>query len=130
MKEIEDLIRKARRFLKTAELAMKDGDNDSCVSRAYYAMFLMAEAVLLSKSLKASFHASVITLFGEHFVKTGVFGRDVGKSLRKAYDSRKKGDYGIGFLIDREEAENKLRDAKNFVKQAEDYLRQKVEDAK
>ncbi|MHA1263230.1 MAG: HEPN domain-containing protein [Candidatus Freyarchaeota archaeon] len=37
MKEIKDLIRKARRFLKTAELAMKDGDNDSCVSRAYYA---------------------------------------------------------------------------------------------
>ncbi len=55
MKEIEDLIRKARRFLKTAELAMKDGDNDSCVSRAHYAMFLMAEAVLLSKSLKSFF---------------------------------------------------------------------------
>ena len=51
----------------------------------------MAEAVLLSKSLKASSHAGVITLFGEHFVKTGVFGRDLGKSLRKSVRFEKKG---------------------------------------
>jgi len=54
MKEIEDLIKKAKRFLRTAELALNDGDYDSCVSRCYYAMFFMAEAVLLTKGLKAS----------------------------------------------------------------------------
>jgi len=39
MKEVEDLIQKAKRYLRTAELALKDGDYDSCVSRCYYAMF-------------------------------------------------------------------------------------------
>ncbi|MDY6966818.1 MAG: HEPN domain-containing protein [Halobacteriota archaeon] len=47
MKEIEDLIKKAERFLRTAELILDDGDYDSCVSRCYYAMFFMAEAILI-----------------------------------------------------------------------------------
>ena len=59
MKEITDLTEKAKRFLRTAELALKDGDYDSCVSRAYYSMFFMTEAVLLSKNLKASSHVLV-----------------------------------------------------------------------
>ncbi len=37
MKEVDDLINKAKRFLRTAELAFNDGDYDSCVSRCYYA---------------------------------------------------------------------------------------------
>ncbi len=127
MKEIEDLIKKAWRFLRTAELALKDGDYDSCVSRAYYAMFFTAEALLLSKGLKASSHSGVITLFGEHFVKTGIFDREMGKALKRAYDSRQKGDYAAGFLIDKEEAEEKLNDAKKFVKMVEKYLRSSTE---
>ena len=56
MKEIEDLIQKAKRYLRTAELTLKDGDYDSCVSRCYYAMFFMAEALLFTEELKASSH--------------------------------------------------------------------------
>lgn len=66
MKEIEDLIKKAQRFLRTAEITLDDCDNDSCVSRCYYAMFFMAEAMLLSKGISASSHKGVISLFGEH----------------------------------------------------------------
>ncbi|HIE31009.1 MAG TPA: HEPN domain-containing protein [Methanosarcinales archaeon] len=39
MKEITDFMKKAEKFLKTAELALDSGDYDSCVSRCYYAMF-------------------------------------------------------------------------------------------
>ena len=72
MKEIRDLIEKAEKFLSTAENALNTGDYDSCVSRCYYAMFFMAEAALLTKSLTASSHKGVISLFGEHFVKTKI----------------------------------------------------------
>jgi len=122
MKEIEDLIEKARRFLRTAELASNDGDYDSCVSRCYYAMFFMAEAVLLSKGLKASSHKGVISLFGKHFVKTGVFKKDLGKSLNDAYDTRQTGDYGVGFTVTDEEAKSMLETAKNFVHEVISYL--------
>ena len=44
MKEIANLVAKARKFLKTVEAAIALGDSDSCASRCYYAMFFMAEA--------------------------------------------------------------------------------------
>jgi len=79
MKEIRDFMEKAEKFLTTAEHALNIGDHDSCVSRSYYAMFFMGEAALLTKGLSASSHKGVISLFGEHFVKTGIFDREMGR---------------------------------------------------
>jgi uncharacterized protein (UPF0332 family) len=73
MKEIRDFIKKAEKFLSTTKYVLSIGDYDSCVSRCYYAMFFMAEAALLKKGLSASSHKGVISLFGEHFVKTEIF---------------------------------------------------------
>ena len=73
MKEIKDFIEKAEKFLKQQNISI--GDYDSCVSRCYYAMFFMAEAALLTKKLSASSHKGVTSLFGEHFIKTGIFDR-------------------------------------------------------
>lgn len=77
MKEVGDLIEKAERFLSTAEHILNFGDYDSCASRCYYAMFFVAEGVLLTKNLSTSSHKGVINLFGKHFVKTGIFEREL-----------------------------------------------------
>jgi len=130
MKEIKDFIEKAEKFLKTAEQALNIGDYDSCVSRCYYAMFFMAEAALLTKNLSASSHKGVISLFGEHFVKTGIFDRGLGKALNDAYDKRLIGDYGVGFTITEEEARDMLETAKNFVQRLKNYLERWMEEEK
>ena len=123
MKEIRDFIAKAEKFLSTAENALNTGDYDSCVSRCYYAMFFMAEAVLLTKSLTASSHKGVISLFGEHFVKTKILERNLGKALNDAYDKRLVGDYGVGFTINKQQAGDLLETAENFVRKLKNYLK-------
>lgn len=123
MKEIRDFIEKAEKFLSTAEHASDIGDDDSCVSRSYYAMFFVAEAVLLTKGLTASSHKGVISLFGEHYIKTGIFERDLGKALNDAYDKRLIGDYGIGFTVTEEEAKDLLETARNFVQKLKNHLK-------
>ena len=122
MKEIHDFIKKAEKFLDTADLTLNTGDYDSCVSRCYYAMFFMTEAVLLTKSLKASSHKGVISLFGEHFVKTRIFERELGKNLNDAYDKRLVGDYGVGFVATEEEAKELLEIGQNYVQYLKNYL--------
>ena len=122
MKEIKDFVEKAEKFLITARHSLDIGDYDSCVSRCYYAMFFMTEAILLTKNLTASSHKGVITLFGEHFVKTGIFNREAGKVLNETYDKRLIGDYGIGFTITEKEARETLKAAENFVKNLKNYL--------
>jgi len=123
MKEIRDLIEKAEKFLRTAEQTLGIEDYDSCVSRCYYAMFFMAEAALLTKSLTASSHKGVISLFGEHFVKTKILERNLGKALNDAYDKRLVGDYGVGFTVTEQQAKDLLKTAQDFVRKLKNYLK-------
>ncbi|MGQ4874813.1 MAG: HEPN domain-containing protein [Promethearchaeia archaeon] len=127
MKEIRDFIEKADKFLTTAEHTLNIGDYDSCVSRCYYAMFFMAEAVLLTKNLSGTSHKGVISLFGEHFVKTGIFNKEIGRALNDAYDKRLLGDYGIGFTVTENEAKDLLDIAKNFIQKLKNYLKKCIQ---
>ena len=90
----------------------------------------MAEAALLTKNLSASSHKGVISLFGEHFIKTGIFDRDLGKTLNDAYDKRLIGNYGVGFILTEEEARDMLETAKNFVQRLKSYLKRWIEEKK
>lgn len=78
--------------------------------------------MLLPKGLSASSHKGVISLFGEHFVKTGIFEKDLGKALNDAYDKRVVGDYSGGFTFTKEKAKDLLETAKNFVEKLKNYL--------
>ena len=127
MKEIWDFIEKAEKFLNTAEQTLNIEDYDSCVSRCYYAMFFMAEAVLLTKKLSDSSHKGVISLFGEHFVKTEIFERSLGKALSDAYDKRLVGDYGVGFVVTKQQAQDLLETAQDFVQKLKYYLKKCIE---
>jgi uncharacterized protein (UPF0332 family) len=126
-KELEILSEKAQTFLRTAERTMSDGDYNSCASRCYYAMFLMAQAALLTKSLSSSSHRGVISLFGEHFAKTGILESHMGRMLNNAYDKRIVGDYGVSVSVAQDEAEDLLNAARDFVGKVTDYLDQWAE---
>ena len=68
--EIKKLLDKARKSLESARLLLKNGYGGFAASRAYYAMFYVAEAFLLSKGLTYSSHSATIANFGFEFVKT------------------------------------------------------------
>ena len=61
-------------------------------------------------------------MFGEHFVKTGIFEREIGKSLTDVHDKRLVGDYGVGFTITLVEAEFAVVAAKKFVHAIKKHL--------
>ena len=66
------LVRKARDSLRAARvLADQEHLYDFAVSRAYYAMFYIAEAFLLGEGLAFSKHSAVIAAFGQRVAKTG-----------------------------------------------------------
>jgi uncharacterized protein (UPF0332 family) len=49
MKEVKSLIERAKKYLRSAELLINEGDYESSVSRTYYAMLYAAQAMLLTK---------------------------------------------------------------------------------
>lgn len=122
MNEIRELVRRADRALSTAKLNLDSGDNEASVSRSYYAMFYAAEAILLTKEMDFSSHRSVISLFGQHFVKEGIFPPDLGSDLGEAFKDRLNGDYSMKPIITHEAAVNALGRAENFVEEIKKYL--------
>jgi uncharacterized protein (UPF0332 family) len=122
MKEIKSLIQRAKKYIKSAEILLKEEDFDSSVSRSYYSMFYATEAVLLTKKLDFSSHKSVISLFGRYFVKTGIFKPEMGKRLSKTFEKRLVGDYSFAPQVNKEEAKEVLSWAKKFVMDIEKYL--------
>ena len=99
MNEIASLISRSRRYLRSADILLADGDGESCVSRVYYAMFYATQAILLTKGLSFSSHKGVLSAFGEHFVKTGTFDREMGSELNRAFQKRQLSDYEYTFVI-------------------------------
>ena len=75
MKEIKELLKRSGRYIASAKLLLDSGDFESSVSRSYYAMFFATEAVILTKDLRFSGHRGVLSAFGQHFVKTGIFSK-------------------------------------------------------
>jgi uncharacterized protein (UPF0332 family) len=115
MNEIASLIERARRYLKSARTLLGEPDHESCVSRVYYAMFYTAQAMLLTQQRSFSSHKGVIAAFGEHFIKTGVFEREMDRELNRAFEKRQLGDYEYAFSITRTEAEQSLASGEQFV---------------
>lgn len=94
-KEIQELLEKADRSLKAAERLLQSGDNDFAVSRAYYAMFYVVQALLLRDGHRRNKHSGVIAAFNEYFVKTGKIPSHFFILLRDGFEDRAEGDYGI-----------------------------------
>jgi len=78
-------------FLRSCPSPARVGKNHSIGS--LYAMFYVAEALLLSRGLAFSKHSAVIAAFGKEFAKEGVLPAELHAHLREASDARNVADY-------------------------------------
>ncbi|MBE3586109.1 MAG: HEPN domain-containing protein [Thermoanaerobacter sp.] len=108
-------LQRAREHLKSAEILLNSGMYSDSLGRSYYAMFAAARALLALKQLDSKKHAGIISLFNQHFVKTGLVERSAGKNLSKARIKRESADYTDFYLVSKEEAYSQLAAAKQFM---------------
>lgn len=108
-------IDKACNHLKSAEILFTSGMYDDSLGRSYYAMLAAARALLALKQLDSKKHSGVISLFNQHFVKTGIVDKVAGKQLGKARVNRESSDYVDFYVTSREDAQIQLETAKTFL---------------
>lgn len=123
LNEINSLIKRAERYLLSAEILITEGDYESSVSRTYYAMFYLAQAALLSKGLTYSSHKMIISAFGENFIKSNILPKELGRSLNRAFDKRQIGDYNYDFIIDKSDAINLQIEGEQFLSIIKNFLK-------
>jgi len=113
------LLQKGQASLQAAQLLADRGYFDFAVSRAYYAMFYAAQAILLGEGLAFSKHSAVIGAFGQRFAKTGRVPPEFHRYLIEGQDSRNVGDYDIMPGLDKQEAAEQIERAGKFLELAE-----------
>ncbi len=116
------LLGKARRYLRSAELLLADGDLASTVSRLYYAQFFAAEAMLSRQGVSFSSHRAVISAFGRNFVLPGLLDPEFHRLLVSTFQKRQLAEYLAEPSITPAECRRVLRETTRFLERAEEWL--------
>ena len=117
------ILNKAKENLEAAELLLDQGFAGIAASRTYYAMFYLAEALLIRKGLHFSSHSAVIAAFGKEYAKTGEIDSQYHQYLIKAQSIRQISDYGFTESLPKEDVEQLTQWARAFYQATVDYLR-------
>jgi len=115
-------IEKGNEKLGAAKAPLREGFIDDAISRAYYCMFHAASAVLLAEGMTVDSHSALKTMFGLRLIKTEKIDQKYGRWLNRLKDDRENGDYDIFTSFDREDAENSITEAEEFIREMKRYL--------
>lgn len=115
-------LSEAAETLREAKLLLRESGFRGSINRSYYAMFYALLGLLATKGLGTSKHSGVISLFDREFVKTGIFPKELSRSLHRAFDERQANDYGEMLEPDLELAESIFLQAEKFIQDIKNYL--------
>jgi len=120
--EVEILLNDAHESLEAARVILENGFYRDAISRAYYAMFYAASALLRAKGVVTKSHRGVIAKFGLEFVNTGIVEKYYAKALSLAETSKERADYDPTYRPSEEEVESIIGDAELFIERVEKAL--------
>jgi uncharacterized protein (UPF0332 family) len=113
--EIASNLERAKTNLGAAKELLDKAYYDIAASRAYYAAFYSASALLLRENIDTNKHSGVIALIHQHFVKTGKLDKEQGKNLNWLFELRGVGDYGVSVHVASGEAHRAVKVAEIFL---------------
>ena len=113
--EIIANIERAEQSIHASRALANIGYYDFAASRAYYAAFYAATAILLQEGLELGKHSGVVAAIHQRFVKTGKLSKEQGKALNWLFELRSIGDYGGIVHVSQEQFEQAIRAAEEFL---------------
>jgi uncharacterized protein len=107
--ERADTCLEEARHLQQAELPY------GAASRAYYAVFHAARALLFSLGLEPTSHRGVGSLLGEHFVRPGLLSPELARLVSRMHADRHDADYVVQAVFTTAEGAEAIADAERFL---------------
>jgi uncharacterized protein (UPF0332 family) len=116
--EAKHWLNRAANSLSAEETLVSRGLFDDAISRAYYAMFYAAKALLIRDGVDVgSRHSAVFSAFGREYAKTGKIDPQYHQMFIEDFEWRQRADYDVFWHADRETAHGRLQDAQEFISQ-------------
>ena len=97
-------LKQAEETVQSAKLCKNNHFYKDAINRAYYAAFYAVKAVLAIEGIDFKRHKDVVAYFNQHYVATGLFSKETGKSLARLQKKREVSDYDDFYIASAEEA--------------------------
>jgi len=121
-------LARAREALAEGEFLLAKGALMGAVNRFYYGAFHAARSLLATRQVDSSRHTGVISLFQQHFVRTGLIEPEKAKALPRSFEKRQDTDYADFATVSSEEAERIRQEVRTFVEACAQLLARLVAD--
>lgn len=116
-------LQQADESLKDADILLSSGGTfRSVINRSNYGMFYSVLALIAKKGIGTSKHYGVLSLFDKDFVKPGIFTKEMSKLFHRSFHLRQDSDYSEFTIISKEETNEILDGAKEFVNRVKSHL--------
>jgi len=112
---VREEIDHANESMKAADLLFDNGFVRDAVAKLYYSLLYTVRAMLLTKGLEPRSHEGALRLFGQHFVKQGIFEPEDSHVFSKLMKYRQEADYNPSYTF-------RPEDFIGFKKDAEDVM--------
>ena len=112
---IKICMEKAEKAFKASVLLSEIDDYDGAADRAYYAIFHAENALLLTRDISGNSHKHVHNSISKEFVKLGELPDDMNRKIKEVERIRATGDYSKTKFVTKEEMEESISEAKNFL---------------
>ena len=114
---------KAAECYAAAKMAYDNDSLPTAINRSYYCIFHAMRAVLSLESFDSAKHSGIISVFRQHYIKTGIFTVELSDIIERAFKMRNKSDYDDFFVISREDVIQQIEDAKVFLEAVEAHIK-------
>ena len=115
-------IGKARSTFADAEFCACENKWEAAANRLYYALFHSVSALLINGGLNVKSHRGILSLFGQHYVRTGIFSREDGSLLSDLVIMRDNADYNCFFDANEEKISPYIEPARMLIEKIEAYI--------
>lgn len=122
MDEVSGYIIKANEKLESSKALFNIGHYGDSVSTSYYAMFLVAKALLIKKGHAPKTHKGLIHIFSKEYIKNDSFDPNIYKDFVRTQTLREKADYEVYDGINERIAKNNIQICENFIRESQKFL--------
>ncbi|HHL52263.1 MAG TPA: HEPN domain-containing protein [Flammeovirgaceae bacterium] len=115
-------LSRAKDTFEDALILAENGKWNSTINRLYYAAYYAVMALLISKNLNPTTHNGVKSNFSEHFIKTNLIPKELGKMYSQLFTWRQKSDYDDLFDFTKEKVQPYFDPVKRLIETIEKEL--------
>jgi uncharacterized protein (UPF0332 family) len=115
-------LESAKARLAEARSLLKSRGYSGAANRAYYAIFTAVRALLALKRIDSKTHQAAFLLFQKHYVKTGLFPRELAEFAKRAKGIREAADYDDYIEVTADDARREMNAAAKFIAAVEKLM--------